>query len=114
MGHVLTPQGMQPDPAKIEVVTKMSNPTVNRRLTDKEAHSEWQPHHAEAFNKIKQAISSAPILKYFDINEDATTQCDASESGLATRTPSHLRLASTIKDANREGTSSYPLCMRAL
>ncbi|PIK51362.1 hypothetical protein BSL78_11730 [Apostichopus japonicus] len=109
MGYVLTSQGVKPDPAKLDAVTQMSEPTdkkgvqrligcvtylskfmpnlsetaeLPRRFTDKEAHVDWLPHHAEAFMKIKQAISTAPVLKYFDLNEDAVIQCDASESGL--------------------------------
>lgn len=42
----------------------------------------WTHEHEEAFSKIKEAISQAPVLKYFDSKLETTLQCDASSTGL--------------------------------
>ena len=51
-------------------------------LTRKGTAFTWEPHHTEAVNKLKAAISSAPVLAYFDTNTPVTLQCDASSTGL--------------------------------
>ena len=33
-------------------------------------------------NRIKQLVTKAPVLKYYDPQEDLTLQCDASDAGL--------------------------------
>ena len=38
--------------------------------------------HKEAFQKIKDALSSAPVLRYYSLKEPVTISCDASQSGL--------------------------------
>lgn len=42
----------------------------------------WSKQHDKAFEDVKQLASRAPVLKYYDVNEDVTLQCDASERGL--------------------------------
>ena len=32
--------------------------------------------------KTNRNVTSAPVLKYYDVNEETTLQCDASEKGL--------------------------------
>ena len=41
----------------------------------------WECQQEEAFQTIKNMISSTPVLKY-DVASETTIQCDASESGL--------------------------------
>ena len=43
---------------------------------------EWGHVEKEAFKKIKDAVSNAPVLKYYSLEEEVTLQCDASQSGL--------------------------------
>jgi len=38
--------------------------------------------HGKAVNKIKEALSNAPVLRYYDIHKPATVLCDSSQSGL--------------------------------
>ena len=38
--------------------------------------------HQKPFTTVKQYSAEAPVLKYYDIKEDVTIQCDASETGL--------------------------------
>ena len=109
MGHILTPNGLKADPDKLKAILKMENPTdvagvqrligtVNylarflpnlssvcdelRQLTKKHVEFCWTFHHDYAIQQIKAAITTAPVLRYFDPRMDITLQCDASEKGL--------------------------------
>ncbi|RUM46313.1 MAG: hypothetical protein DSY80_02390 [Desulfocapsa sp.] len=109
MGHRLTTEGLRPDPEKVVAVKDMERPkdiagvqrligvvtylakflpnlsTVCeplRRLTDKEAVFDWLPHHEEAFVKVKDLITQAPVLSYYDVNKEVTIESDSSEVGL--------------------------------
>ena len=94
IGHVLSSEGLKPDPAKIEAIIKMDTPEdvagvqrivsivkylskflqrlsdmcePLRRLTHKDAT--WSSKQEKAFEKIKQAVTAAPVLKYFNPKE---------------------------------------------
>ena len=109
MGHVVTNQGLKPDPDKVKAVEAMPRPTckkelssllgfVNylskflprlsevaqplRELTAKEAQYLWSPQHEAAFTDIKQLVGNHPVLKFYDPQAEVTLQCDASEYGL--------------------------------
>ena len=109
MGHVLTSEGLKPNPAKIQAVSKMPKPTCKqetlsllgfanyltkflprlseiahpiRELTTKNRSFVWSKQHDEAFEEIKTLVTRHPVLKYYDMTEEVTIQCDASEKGL--------------------------------
>ncbi|XP_041461547.1 uncharacterized protein K02A2.6-like [Lytechinus variegatus] len=109
MGHLLTATGLKPDPKKVQAVVEMPTPTDKkgvqrllgsvtylarflprlsdvaeplRRLTDKDVHFEWRPEHEETLKEVQQLLTQAPVLKYYDVKEEVTIQCDASEKGL--------------------------------
>lgn len=109
MGHLLTTEGLCPDPDKVAAVQNMQTPHdvkslqrllgfVNylskflphlsdvceplRRLTDKDVEWAWLSQHEAALSCIKQLVTQHPVLKYYDLNEEVTLQCDASETGL--------------------------------
>ena len=54
----------------------------HRDLTTKSAQLVWSSLHDRAFTEVKCLVSNHPVLKYYDINEEVTLQCDASEKGL--------------------------------
>ena len=109
LGHLITEDGLKPDPEKIEAVQKMPKPTdvkgvrrfcgfVNylakflprlaevmgpiQQLTRRDVEWQWQPEHDAAFEHVKKMITRAPLLKYYDPKEELTVQCDASDKGL--------------------------------
>ena len=109
MGHLLTPAGLKADPAKVEAILDMPLPTdvkglkrflgmVNylakflpllsdmtellQRLEDKAADWCWLAQHQKAFTTVKESLAKATVLKYYDVNEEVSIQCDASETGL--------------------------------
>ena len=108
-GHRLTPDGIKVDPKKIEaiiqidppqnvanlqsfngminyikkfspVLSKLSEPL--RRLCKSGVVWAWESEQQDAFEAIKQVITSLPVLAYFDKTKKHTIQCDASKKGL--------------------------------
>lgn len=109
MGQLFTSEGLRPDPMNVEAITSMLRPDgkkavqhllrcVNylsrfmpklfqvseplRKLIEKDTIVMWESQQEEAFQCIKNMISSAPVLKYYDVSRETTIQCDASKSGL--------------------------------
>jgi len=109
MGHVLSASGVSADLAKKDAIMNMPRPIdkaavqhflgfVNylakflprlsdvceplRRLTDREAIWDWQSQQENAYLKIKELVTQAPVLRYYNIDEPVTIQCDLSDYGL--------------------------------
>ncbi len=109
IGHVLTPEGLKPDPEKTRSILEMPSPTdvagvqrflglVNylskflpklsdaceplRKLTIKDVEWHWMDQHDKAMQTIKELIAQHPVLRFFDNNDEVTVQCDASPTGL--------------------------------
>ncbi|KAK3714129.1 hypothetical protein QZH41_002781 [Actinostola sp. cb2023] len=110
MGHVITAEGLKPDPTKIEAVLNMPAPSnkqdvrrllgmVNylqkfspnlsnataqlRELLQEDVMFQWSPQvQGQCFNELKELLTTAPLLKYFDPKDEIELQCDASEKGL--------------------------------
>ena len=109
LGHVITDDGLKPDPAKVEAVLAMPKPGdvkaiqrfngfINylakflpklsdmmrplRELTHIGIKWSWSTVHDNAFASVKQMITNAPVLRYYSQDEELTLQCDSSEYGL--------------------------------
>ena len=109
IGHILTSNGIQADPGKIQAILNMQPPqdvagvrrilgTVNylakflphlsevseplRQLTKKEKPFHWDSTHNQAFGAIKHLITEPPVLKYYEPTRPLVLQCDASDHGL--------------------------------
>ena len=52
-------------------------------LTVKHAKFMWKAEHREAWLKLKDALTSAPVLAYFDPNQKSKVIADASPVGLS-------------------------------
>ena len=95
MGQLLTKEGIKPDPSKITAIVDMKPPQdkkgvqsvlgcVNylsrylprlaevceplKRLTEKDSVFIWKSPQAEAFDRIKNMLTQAPLLKYYDVS----------------------------------------------
>ena len=53
-----------------------------RRLTNKDAEWSWEKEQKEAFEKIKELVTSSQVLGYYSQSKPLYLQCDASQSGL--------------------------------
>lgn len=107
-GHVISKDGLKPDPDKVTAIMNMLKPTsksevltllgfVNflskfltklsdvsslRELTANQAQFTWARQHDEAFVAIQQLVIQHPVLKFYDVEEEVTIQTDASNKGL--------------------------------
>ena len=108
LGHVITQEGLQPDPVKIETIKEMPSPTdvtcvqrlngfVNylakflpglsdvmepiRQLTRKNVPWNWSNTQERALEKMKILVSEPPVLFFYDHTKEITVQCDASQTG---------------------------------
>jgi hypothetical protein len=105
LGHVVSKDGIHTDPAKIDAVRDWPIPvTVTQlrsflglasyyrrfiknfaeiasplhRLTEKKAEFKWSSECDEAFQRLKQALISAPVLAYPQVTGDFIVDTDAS------------------------------------
>ena len=63
-----------------QVLSKLSEPL--RRLCKPGVEWAWESKQQNAFDAIKQVITTLPVLTYFDKTKKHTIQCDASKKGL--------------------------------
>ena len=109
LGHIVSKDGMRPDPAKVEAIQSMQKPTDKagiqrligtlnflrsyipnmsalteplRELLKNDVLWTWGPKQQESFNMVKRILTSKPVLQYFDVNKETHLQVDASKSGL--------------------------------
>ena len=110
IGHMATSEGLCMDPSKVQAIKEMPTPkdvaAVQRLLGLAQYLSKFLPHlsditkplrlltqkdvewvlwdstHQTALEALKKAVSSAPVLRYYNLEEEVFLQCDASQSGL--------------------------------
>lgn len=112
IGHIISSEGVRPDPKKIEAITKMPPPehaedkkgverllwTINylakfipnmsrvtqpiRTLLRKDITFHWERPQEDAFKDIKKILSEALILTFFDVKKPVVVSVDASKFGL--------------------------------
>ena len=90
-----------------------------RDLTQKNVAWVWEQPLKKAFEEQKEAISSTPILRYYNLAEEVTLQCDASQTGLGAALMQNgqpVAYASrALTDAEtstpKSKKSSLPLCL---
>lgn len=109
LGHELSEDGVRPHPEKVNALMEMVEPqtkksvqsflgfvgylakfipnlselaTPLRETCKKSVEFSWQRPQQEAFIKIKQAISNAPTLHYFDTTKPVTISADSSSHSL--------------------------------
>ena len=109
LGHILKPQGISPDPDKIEAIkdypipkklkhvrgflglsgfyrrfisnfAHLAKPLYN--LTKKDVPFNWTPDCQEAFDKLKAALTSESVLAFPDFQKPFVLATDASKTGI--------------------------------
>jgi RNase H-like domain found in reverse transcriptase/Reverse transcriptase (RNA-dependent DNA polymerase)/Integrase zinc binding domain/Retroviral aspartyl protease len=109
LGHIVSADGIRPDPSKVRAIVDMPTPSdrkallrflgmvtfvsrwlpgladMRRPLTEllkDDVEWNWTSTHQRAVDDIKKAVSSTPVLRYFDPTIPAVIQTDASSTGL--------------------------------
>ena len=109
-GQIFSEKGTQPDPKRAEDLANATVPTniqevrsllgmANysakyipnfatitdplRELTKKNSNFRWDKVHQEAFDKLKKALVTAPVMSYFDRSKDTILTVDASPVGIS-------------------------------
>jgi hypothetical protein len=105
LGHIVTRDGIRPDPRKVQAIEQYPTPQTVRdvrafiglagyyrrhvrnfaeiakprtQLTKKEVPFNWTDEQQEAFDKLKQILSTEPLLIYADFSQPFIVACDAS------------------------------------
>lgn len=108
-GHILTNEGVQPDPQKVSALAEIKAPQSKkelqtflglatylakflpalaeicaplRNLVKQNIEFVWDDQAERSFQQLKKLAVSAPILRYFDTRDTLTIQCDASKVGV--------------------------------
>ena len=108
-GNIYTPEGIKPDPSKIDAIKRMEAPSTKqelqsflgmvnylssyihhmsdltsnlRNLLKKDSFFQWTETHEAEFQILKKAISKDVNLQYFDPKKPVVLQVDASQVGL--------------------------------
>ena len=103
--HVATSEGLRADPAKVRGIREMPRPEdvagvqrilgmvrylskflprlsditkPLRDLTRQDVGWHWDEPQERAFEQLKESVSLSPILRYYNLREKVTIQCDAS------------------------------------
>ena len=109
-GFVFSEKGIAPDPKKMEAVKNAPAPTTAsgvrsflgmatycakfmpkfsdvsaplRELTTKHTQFHWSNRHDKSFQKIKDLLTSAKVMAYFDPDKETELTTDASPTGLS-------------------------------
>lgn len=109
IGHLLTSEGVKPDPNKVRSILDMEPPQTQqgvkrflghvtymskfvnnlsaeseplRRLLKQENHFEWSDDQINSFNRLKNILTNAETLQYFDPTQPVVIQTDASTAGI--------------------------------
>lgn len=111
LGHILSREGIKPDPSKVRAIMEMETPEDKpalerflgmvaylskfiphlstlteplRELKQKEVAWHWNERHEEAMNNIKETLVSRAqtSLIYYDVKQPVKLSVDASKSGL--------------------------------
>ena len=135
IGHLLTLEGLHVDPKEVKAIEEMPEPedakavqrllgSVNylakfvphlsdileplRRLMDKDTEWWWLHKQQEALDHMMKALTSTPVLQYYDVKKPVCIQCDASDGGMSMHFMHLLPLRETIRKSRSYSLSYMP------
>jgi hypothetical protein len=106
LGFIISTSGTKMDPAKVATIQEWLKPqnvkdvqsflgfanfyrrfvkgysnivTLMTRLTRKNTHFIWSDEYSQSFKTLKQAFTTAPILRHFDYDREIIVETDASD-----------------------------------
>lgn len=109
LGHIFASTGLLPDPSKIEGISALKVPSnvselqrflgsvtylgkfiknlsqltePLRILLKKDVTWDWTPNQQNAFLRLKHILSTAPVLRFYDLNKPVILSVDASSKAL--------------------------------
>lgn len=109
VGHVMSSEGLKPSPERVRAVLDMPTPTNTeavhrfiglvgylhkfipnlsqeakplRVLLEKDVQWHWDKPQEDAFQRLKQLVTEAPVLQYYNVKKPVVMQTDASKSGV--------------------------------
>ena len=109
LGHIITEEGVRPNPEKIEVIENFPKPDSPRNLKEflgmtayyrkfisnyskiaaplyslliKDAQFQWEDDQENAFRKLKGKLTYNPILQYTDFTREFILTTDSSNDGI--------------------------------
>ena len=134
LGHILTKEGIQPNPDKVKCILDFPTPTKVKslrsflgasgyyrkhiknysviakplyNLTKNNCKFLWTPDCQKAFDDLKQALSKEPVLMFLSFHDRFILACDASQSGIGS-TLSQTDSQGNIKPIAYAGRSLTP------
>ena len=135
VGHILTVQGLKPDPENIKAIAEMPPTTdkvgvqrllgmVNyvakfiskvgektkplKELIHKDVDWCWLETHQRAFEMLKECVRTPPVRAYYDSKVPVRLSCDASKSSLVTICLQANRLVALTSISMTEMQQRYP------
>ena len=105
VGHIISAEGLKPDPEKVLAIKEMPPPTTKedvrrflgsiqylakflpmlaevetplRELTKRDVFVHWDALQAEAFQRLKDLCCTEPVQAFYDVKKETTIQCDVS------------------------------------
>lgn len=128
LGHIVTPEGLRPDPSKLTAITQFKSPTnlteagsfmgmcnffrryiknfadharpVNNTIKTKQKF-QWTTEAEAAFHVLKRKLTNPPVLVHYDQNGHLVIRCDASGYGIGGV------LIQESQDFNKKGVVAY-------
>lgn len=109
IGHILSAEGLKPDPEKVRAVAQIPTPENKqalmrfmgmiqylakfipnmaevsaplRKLLESDVDWHWEDGQVRSFEKLKSLLTHAPTLKFYDVQKPVTLSVDASSEGI--------------------------------
>ena len=106
MGYIITSEGLQPDPKKVQAIVDMPQPQDKegvrrflglvqylakfipnlsqidaplRILLKTDVLFLWEDEQEKSFKELKRLCSSSPVLAYYNVNKIPEIECDSSK-----------------------------------